>query len=61
MRRVRRPLLALIALIVALAIGYAVRAFTGADDGAPSGPSPSISHSQSALPFSASPGHRSFP
>jgi hypothetical protein len=44
-RRVRRPLLALIALITALVIGYVVRALTDSDPGGPSSPPPSVVHS----------------
>jgi hypothetical protein len=48
-RRIRRPLLALIALIVALAVGYAVNAIRGADAPAPH-PTPSSTTSAPA-PF----------
>ena len=41
-RRVRRPLLALIVLVVALAIGYAVHAVNDGGSGK-SSPSPSVS------------------
>jgi hypothetical protein len=47
-RRVRRPLLALIALILALIIGYVVRAVTDSDSGAPTSPQPSVVHSMTA-------------
>jgi hypothetical protein len=43
--RVRRPLLALIVLLVAVAIGYAVDALSGGDSGPPQ-PTPSVSVSR---------------
>jgi hypothetical protein len=43
--RVRRPLLALIVLLVAVAIGYAVDALSGGDSG-PSQPTPTVSVSR---------------
>ncbi|MGN6606374.1 MAG: ribonuclease domain-containing protein [Jatrophihabitans sp.] len=55
MRRVRRPLLALIALVVALLVGYAVRG----SDSSPqrsTGPSPSVSaDGRDAAPLSSLP------
>ncbi|HEU5266093.1 MAG TPA: hypothetical protein VFU35_05310 [Jatrophihabitans sp.] len=41
-RRVRRPLVALVALVLAVAIGYAVRTINAHDGGTPH-PSPSVS------------------
>lgn len=52
-RRVRRPLLALLALIAALAVGYGVRAWTGGGSGGPAtAPTAGTSAAQplSALP-----------
>jgi hypothetical protein len=43
--RVRRPLLALIVLVLAVAIGYAVDALSGGDSGSPH-PTPSVSVSR---------------
>lgn len=48
MRRVRRPLLALIALILALLVGYVVQALTESDSGGPPSPRPSVVHSMIA-------------
>jgi len=58
--RVRRPLIALIVLIVALAIGYAVNALSDSgSDGKPgtstSAPAPSASTSHGAVPLSSLP------
>ncbi len=41
--RVRRPLVALVALVLALVIGYTVRALTSHDDGAHPAPRPTTS------------------
>lgn len=41
--RPRRPLIALIALVIALAVGYSVRAARSDGDGSPRSPLPSTS------------------
>jgi hypothetical protein len=45
MRRVRRPLIALVILVLALVIGYTVRALRSDGDGS-TAPSPSVSQTR---------------
>lgn len=50
LRRLRRPQIALIALIAAVGIGYAINAARGHEHAATSGSTPSVTVAMSALP-----------